>query len=92
MVEDYSYKRNEDIIYIGQYPQDKLFDVHFAGVSYPDPQYKKRRDTASDVLIIEYVIRGCGYICADLPGRSGGYVSDKREFSAQLFLGQERPF
>ena len=65
MPEDLSYRRNEDIIYIGAYPQDKLFDVFFAGVSYPDPQYLKRRDEPRDMLIIEYVISGSGYICAD---------------------------
>lgn len=58
-------RRNEEIVYIGAYPQEHVFDVHFAGVSYPDPQYIKRRDEPRDMLIIEYVIRGAGYICAD---------------------------
>ena len=95
MVEDYSYKRNEDIIYIGQYPQDKLFDVHFAGVSYPDPQYKKRRDTASDVLIIEYVIRGCGYICADnktCPVEAGDMYLINANFPHSYFSDKSDPF
>ncbi len=65
MAEDLSYKRNEDIIYIGQDPPSEFFDVLFGGVSYPDPQYRKRRDFPRNLLIIEYVIRGCGYICAD---------------------------
>ena len=95
MPEDLSYRRNEDIIYIGAYPQDKLFDVSFAGVSYPDPQYLKRRDEPRDMLIIEYVISGSGYICAD--GRTqtveaGDMYVINAKFPHSYFSDKSDPF
>lgn len=94
-MEDNSYRKNEDIIYIGRYPQDRLFDVHFAGVSYPDPQYRKRRDEPHDMLIIEYVIRGCGYICADgktFPVEAGDMYLINAKFVHSYFSDKSDPF
>jgi hypothetical protein len=42
--------KNEDRIYISPYSPDPLFDIPYAGISYPNPQYKKRRDNLRAIL------------------------------------------
>lgn len=54
--------KNEDRYFINTQPPDPIFDIPFAGISYPNPRYMKRRDSSMKLLVFEYVIRGSGEI------------------------------
>ena len=54
--------KNEDRYFINTEPPDPIFDIPFAGISYPNPRYMKRRDVSMQLLVFEYVIRGNGEI------------------------------
>ena len=38
--------KNEDRYFINTQPPDPIFDIPFAGISYPNPRYMKRRDSS----------------------------------------------
>lgn len=70
--------KNEDRYYINLDPPDPLFDITFAGITYPNPSYFKRRDVPSNIYVFEYIIRGRGYICCEtgtMPvGKGDAYI------------------
>ena len=67
------YRSNEDRYFINNRPENPIFDVRFAGISYPNPGYVKRRDTPMNLYVFEYIIRGCGSITG------GGMTEELRE-------------
>ena len=56
------YKRNEDCFFVSDREPSPIFDVRFAGISYPNPQYVKRRDQPMKLYVFAYVVRGCGML------------------------------
>lgn len=56
---------NEDKFYASPEPPDPIFDIPFAGISYPNPLYMKRRDIPVNMFVFEYVIRGRGYLSSE---------------------------
>jgi len=60
-----NYTKNEDIYYFNRYISGCMFNITFAGISYPDPDYVKCRDLSDDLYVFEYVLNGRGTISSE---------------------------
>lgn len=89
------YRSNEDRYFINNRPENPIFDVRYAGISYPNPGYVKRRDKPMNLYVFEYIIRGCGSISG------GGMTEELREgdfyiintkFPQVYYADREEPF
>ena len=90
-----NYQEREDRYFINDRPEDPAFDIRYAGISYPNPGYVKRRDRAMNVYVFEYVLRGCGRISgcgvsADL--REGDFYIINTKFPQVYYADHEEPF
>lgn len=64
---------NEDRFFINVADPNPIFDIRFAGISYPNNHYFKRREKPMNVYVFEYVMAGRGYI------ESSGYHDELHE-------------